>query len=305
MLGWTRWICVGLALAASTEVGAVGHPEFEARLAEINAELVERPDDASLYLRRGRLYHDHGDWDRALADYERAAAQQAGLAQLPCLRAATLLDAGFPRTALVIVETVLMRDAGQTTALCLRARAMTALGRVDEAATALGVAIEGMDSPALDLRVELARTLAKGGGGLDAALASLDRAMARLGPLVSLRLEAVSLARQTGRVDLAIARLDRLIEDTPNPARHLWLRALLLVESGQTAEAVDQLHAVCDEIDAMPQGLRARPGFVALREAARAAATRLAAGDPVSVDALERLVAQHDQHPPDANGAHP
>lgn len=273
-------VCLVIAAAvASAGSPGAAHPELEARIAEFSALIAGRPGEAGLYLQRGRLYHDHGEWDRALADYEIVASLDPGFDRVHLFRAATLERAGLPEASLAAAERYRRAHPGDGEALVLRGRALVALGRSAEAADELAQAIERLANPSIDLRVALARALASDGAdGLERALASLDAAVERVGPIVSLRLEAVALARGAGRCDLALARVDALIGETARPARLLVLRGEILAEAGRGEDAIASFREAVREIDSIPGRVRARPAFVGLRADALADAETLARG---------------------------
>lgn len=307
-MGFASGACSSLMiLALGWCVAAAGaHPEFEARLAEINARLEASPNRAVLYVDRGSLYHSEGYWDLALADFERAATLDPEIEQVVLLRADTLIDAGLPAAGLAAAEGFLRRHPDDGSAHRLRAQALAALGREEEAASELASAIERLTSPPIDLHIELARILAcmesgtDSGAGLDAALASLDTAMERVGPVVSLQLEAVRLAERAHRYDLALDRIDTVIAATPRPARYRYRRGVLLAQAGRTDEAIDTLKAVCEGIDAMPRRVRQRESFATLRAAAQTAAAQLIAGEPILAepDTPEHHHTLHDHEQP-------
>lgn len=283
MRAWIRYVCSGLILAACC-AAAIGHPEFEAQLAELNAAIAARPGEARLYLARGRLFHDHAEYARALTDYDEARAIDPGLTPLSRLRGETLLALGCADEALALADTILADSPGDSEGLLLRAASLAALGRSKEAAAELLAVLARLEHPSIDLRVRVARAFAETDGGLGDALASLDAGVDQLGPIVTLRLEAVRLARRAEEYDLALERLDALIAESPVPVRHQALRGVVLAEAGRRAEAVEQFVLVRDEIDAMSGRRRLRSDFASLRAAAHSAAAQLAAGEPLTID---------------------
>ena len=83
---------------------------------------------------------------------------------------------------------------------------------------------------------ELAEPIAAGAGIEQAAL-GLDDGMARLGPLVTLTIEAIDCERQLQRYDAALRRLDRLTAAAgPHPQWTLQ-RGMILLAAGRSAEA--------------------------------------------------------------------
>lgn len=272
------WVLVLVALASPL----AAHPDLEERIARLTEQLRAAPDDTALLTRRGRLYHDHGEWANALADFDHALALDPGLDGLHLMRSATLARAGRAGAALEAADLYLSCHPLHAEGLVLRARALVALGEPRRAAADLDEAIQRLPNPSIDLLVERARALAAGEApDLEAALASLDDATAQVGPVLSLRLEAVTLAHALARDDLALPRLADLIRETPHPARLLQLQAQMLFGAGRTQEALEAVEQAIVEIDGLPARARARPAILDLHASLTRQADALLAGEPL------------------------
>jgi tetratricopeptide (TPR) repeat protein len=124
------------------------------------------------------------------------------------------LAEGEPRAALLSAERAALLNPRDAEPQVLRARALEQLGRMGEAADALGGAIALIEPPARpqpDLYVEHARLLLADALPRRAdALRSLGAGLSRLGPTVSLALPAMELEVELGRFDAARTRLEAL-----------------------------------------------------------------------------------------------
>jgi tetratricopeptide (TPR) repeat protein len=105
------------------------------------------------------------DRAHALDDWPRPEIAHADVAQAGA--AARALDTGHASDALAIAETLVQRYPTWPRALVLRARALEAAGRVDEAARDLEIAVNLAPSDALAWRT-LGKILAQHGGALEA-----------------------------------------------------------------------------------------------------------------------------------------
>jgi tetratricopeptide (TPR) repeat protein len=113
------------------------------------------------------------------------------------------------KTAVDASNRFLAHEPGHADALIVRGRAHAKLGDAKAAAADFTRAIEARPLP--DLYVERARTIAQLRPlGAESALRGLDQGITRLGPIVTLELEAIELELQLKRFDAALARLDRL-----------------------------------------------------------------------------------------------
>ena len=91
------WARVGLLLfAAVTAVAptASAHGSTHEQIAALTIKINLDPRNADLYLRRGELYSDHGNWKSALDDFERAGQLNSSLTLVELARGRTLYNAG-------------------------------------------------------------------------------------------------------------------------------------------------------------------------------------------------------------------
>jgi tetratricopeptide (TPR) repeat protein len=235
------------------------HPEIEAGLARLNAEIAARPDAAALYLQRGELYAKHEDWVHAEANYLRAAELEPRLPRLAQARGALELAAGRPAAARALLDAALELDPRDAAALVLRSRAPRAQGAEAAALADLGAALALLPEPPPELFLERAALLPAA-----AAIASLDEGIARLGPVVTLHLRALALEESLGRTDDAAARLARLAADSERKESWLRRRGDLLARAGRDREARAAYAAALEAIAALPDWLRTSPGTARL-----------------------------------------
>lgn len=249
-------LAVGFALAT-----AQAHPEIEAAIARLNAQIAAAPRDAELYLQRGELYARHEVWDLAEANYLLAAELAPEHPRLARQRGALALATGRAAEARAQFDAVLARDAGDAEARVLRARAHAALGSRDAAARDLTAALALIAQPPPELFLERAALLAPA-----EAIRSLDEGIERLGPAVSLQLRALALEEALGRCDAALRRLDALAAQSER--RETWLkrRGDVFARAGRDGEARAAYAAARRALAALPDWLRASPDALQLHD---------------------------------------
>jgi tetratricopeptide (TPR) repeat protein len=258
------------ALAFAATSGALGHGAVQAQIDAATAAIASQPRNAQLYLRRGELHRVHEDWDAALADFDRAAALAPGDDAVDFLRGRALEQAGRAAQARTTLDRYLARHPDHADALLARARALRALGEYQAAVADFTRALELMARPDPDVVVERARVeLAR--GQPDRALAGLDAAVARLGPVASLESLAIEVESQHGRVDAALARLDRVALQSPR--KEIWLarRGDILADAGRFAEARASYSAALLAIETLPLATRRTAAMVGLEARVRGA----------------------------------
>ena len=242
----------GLLACASL---AAAHPAFEDIERHVDGIVAERPEDPVSYLTRAQTRRVARDWDGALVALEHAAAHGAAPVDVSGLRGAVFLDAGWSGMALVEVDRALAIDPAQPQVQLLKGRACMALGRPEDAARAIALAIEGMTSPTPDHVLAL-RDARLAAGDRAGAIAALDHGMTRIGLVPSIALPAVDLELDLGREEAALRRIDALL--ATNPRNELWLarRGDVLDRLGRRDEARIARSDAIAAIRSRPDGRR-------------------------------------------------
>src|SRR6266404_4403885 len=109
-------------------LGLLAHGDLHEQIAITTKLIQKEPRNAALYLKRGELHRAHGDWDAAMADYERAAALDPKLEVVDLARGKALLAANWPISAKVALDRYLATHTNHVDALVTRARVLDKLG---------------------------------------------------------------------------------------------------------------------------------------------------------------------------------
>lgn len=235
------------------------HPEIEQALTRLNAELTAAPQNAELYLERGELYARHAEFISAEANYLRAAELAPDHPRLARARGALELATGQPLAARKLLDAALARAPQDAEALVLRSRAHAALANPGAAVADLDRAIALVSAPSPELFLARAALLPPAD-----AVQSLDAALERIGPVMSLHLRALALEESLGRIDAAVARLDRIAQQSERKETWLKQRGDLLRRAGREREAHDAYASALAAIAALPDWLRESPDTVRL-----------------------------------------
>lgn len=244
---------------------AFGHGDTETRIHLLNAEMARMPRDAELYRQRGILHALEERWEAALADYIQAAQLDPALEGLDYLRAKALFHAGRDRDALKVLDGILATGTGNPEVQLLRARVLCRRGQFGEAADSYTQALNSMANPSPDFFIERARAL-RSASRVDEALAGLDEAIEKLGPVVTLLLEAVDLELDARRYDEALARMDPLLQLPGRHAPWLVMKADILARAGRPSDAAAEYRRAEALLATEPAHVKRRPSTVALRE---------------------------------------
>ena len=247
-------VAIVISLLLPIRVG-LAHESLRRNIIAVTQEIDRAPYDASLHLRRGELYRLHRDWERAQADFERAAELDRGLAVVDLYVGRLLLEEGRPEPALTLLTRYLEIEPESAPARVARARTWTALGRPLDAAADYSLALARHRSP--ELYLERAAVLAAGGTEfLARAREGLEQAIAALGPVPAIEHRLIELELETGDIDSALRRVDGAVARSRSAVPWLVRRAEILEEAGRCDEAVRAYGTARRELRELPEHRR-------------------------------------------------
>ncbi len=238
-VGWGRLLLLSFTVVAP--VPAAAHGAIHEQIAAVTHQISQDPGNAALYVKRGELQSDHGDWQAALDDYHRASQRDPNLTIVDLARGRTLLQAGRFDSAKEAFDRFLVGQPTHADALVLRARALAQLGQPNASVadyTRAIAALAQLGHPNPDYYLERALLIAaRGRAHVLEALRGLDDGMAALGSLATLQLYAIELELTVGRTERALARLDSVAAQSNRPEAWLARRGEILEHAGRIEDA--------------------------------------------------------------------
>lgn len=226
----------------------VAHPGADAALAHFSEQIRERPGDPSLYLQRGVVYSNDGQYPQALEDFQQAA--RLGERILVSFDLGVLYyRMGEFDTAKRYFDEFLQRFPSHTAALEYRARLLRDAGDYPASVADFRRLFELRERTNPGDYSSAANMLASAGTeGIEEALEILDLGNSKLGITPQLQHQAIELELRLNRTDRAIQRLRELgpmLGDSPE-----WKvdMADLLLQSGQPGPAATLLDAATTQL---------------------------------------------------------
>ena len=207
------------------------------RLAQIDRQIAEAPQDPALRLRRADALRHAGRLNSALAAYQRAEERGGHAGHIARGRGQALLAAGRPGEALEELNKAVLLLGPDAATLHARSRAFAALKQPGAAAEDLLRAWDDAGEHSAEAAIELARALSEA-LEIDHALAILDAAISRIGPRTSLTSEWFRIAYThdpEAEIEPRVARWITAAKTAgdPMPARLVVLQAEALEGTGQ------------------------------------------------------------------------
>ncbi len=224
-----------MALTGCAIAPLTAHDGVREQIVQLSLRIAQEPGVPELFVRRAELNRQAGEQVAARADVERAVTLGARGVELDLVRARLATDAHRPAEAVTWLSNVLALEPGHLQARLLRGRAYAASGQRADAVRDLTRVLD--QSPTPDVAIERARLLEQSPADLDAALDSLEEARRRMGPLVTIELEALAVEQRLRRYDAALSRLDAITARSPRKEQWLARRGSLLEEAGRPLDA--------------------------------------------------------------------
>jgi len=276
--GAFRWLVLAAVLipALVRPPAARAHGEVHLLILELTRQIEAATNNpARLYLERGELQREHGMWETAGADYDRAAQLDPNLPGVDRCRARLLADLGQLEPARAMFDQALQRSPGDGEGFVGRARVLAKLGQRPAAIADYWRGLERLREPPPEYVVELAQSLAAE-GQVGEALRALDDGIRKLGPIVPLQGYALDLELSRKNQEAALARLETILARALRKESWFARRGDILLAAGKVAEARQSYNAALAAIGRLPGRLQQSPSMVKLRTDVNAALAGLA-----------------------------
>jgi tetratricopeptide (TPR) repeat protein len=244
---------------------ARAHGDLHLRILALTQQIEAATNySGRLYLERGELQREHGEWKAASADYDRAAQLDPNLPGVDFCRAKLLADSGQLEAARVMFDQALQRNPADGECWVGRARVLVKLGQPQAAIADLRRGLELLRQPRPDDVLELAQTLTAE-GLVKEALRALDEGIKKLGPIVPLQGYAVDLELGRKNLDAALARIETILAQTMRKESWFARRGDILLEVGRPLEARKSYEAALAAVNRLPGRLQQGPAMVKLQ----------------------------------------
>lgn len=259
---------------------ALAHGTVGNRMADVNHALEHSPNDAKLYLERGRIHQEKKRWEEALADYERARQLDKDLH-------AAVYWTGmlwFERQEYRAAEQLLQKYAG----LSDSPQGHSALGELymqtdkpEISAQHYDKAIKLDTDPPPGLYLMRARALmqaqpvASSAAYLNGIVAGIGEGIARHGELATYLELLIELYDRNGDYRRALDTVARLPESLRQAPAWQLSKAGLLIKAGDRKSAVTAYHDAIAAVERLPEHRRNVKANADVRQEAQVALERL------------------------------
>ena len=270
---------------------ALAHGSMHSQIEKLNQEIKEHPQAYFLYWKRGELYREHEDYDKAAKDFQKAEILQEQaralksrrplkeISQLNLSWARLYLGSDQPQQALAAVDKYLKIENKQqsliATAHLIRARCLSLLSQPDKALEAYTQSLKLAKHPSPDLYLEIAVVHEKKKNDIPAALVILDQGLTRLGLVGSLQDKAIELEVARKNFPAALARQQKLLNQARRKETRLFQRGQIHHQAGDKKTARESYDQALQVIAGLPTHHRRTTAIEALVKSIKAQLRKL------------------------------
>jgi tetratricopeptide (TPR) repeat protein len=244
------------------------HEDLLRQIENVTVLISSQPANATLLLHRGDLYRQHQQWAEAESDLKTAENLNPQLHALYLCRGKLFLSTRNFTAAKSSLDHYLQFRTNAVEGLVTRARVLVQSGNLTDAIKDFSDAISLAPEP--EYYLERAHLLADM-KQVDQALAGLEEALKRLGPLLLLEQAAIDLETSNARYDAALARLDGVIARVSRKETWWVRQGEILTKAGRHPEACQSFTAALRAMDALPPRFQETLAIRELRQRATAA----------------------------------
>jgi tetratricopeptide (TPR) repeat protein len=249
---------------------ANAHADLIPQIEDVTRQIEKDPRNIDLYVRRGELYRNHAEWDKALADFDTIATLEPTNRWVDLAKGRLMADASWLLTAKAYLDRFIAGQPNHAEALSSRARVLTKLNLHLAAADDYDGAIRLSPEAIPELFIERAQTLAGHGEEfLGRAIEGLDEGIKRLGPLVTLQLSIVDLELKRKNYTAALERIDGIAQRSPRKETWLARRGEILEQAGRPDEARTAYQNALAALASLPLVRRNVPAMAQLEKRIR------------------------------------
>jgi tetratricopeptide (TPR) repeat protein len=250
----SRYLAIS-SLALALTIQCHGHGDLHEQIESSTKQILAKPSDAKLYLKRGELYRNHGDFTKALSDYAQAEQLDPSLEVVFLSRGRAFLEMESYNEAHEAFDQFLELQPDQPLGLLYRARTQVKLSQHATAEADFALAIKLIKNPTPELYLERAHNLNLAGEP-EAALRNLNDSIKRIGSVASLETSALEQEIALGLYEKANRRLDKMMKKAKRKETYLKRRAELLKKMGQPLAARKAYQQALSELLKLPSRLR-------------------------------------------------
>ena len=242
-----------LLLVTSLVVSA--HGDIHERINKLTAQIKEQPNNPELYLKRGQLYYQHQEYGNAEKDYLKVQQLAPDSAEVYYWKAVLYLDMERIDDGIVAAETCLKQRPNDVKALRTYAKLLLQANRPADAVKPFQKLIAFAEGTLPENYLELSAVFVQ----LDEdtlAIAWLQKGIADLGPVFTLKDALLILYKDAGMYNEAIAEYTLLAQNSARKETYYYEIAELYLAQHNNEQAQTYLQKARIALQSLPWHLQ-------------------------------------------------
>lgn len=260
-----------LILLFTVPVAAWSHGDLHDQIDDIGKQLVDDKQKSGLYLKRGKLYLQDGNFHEAIHDFRKSLKLEPALHVVHYHLGEAYLASGRTDTAEHHTQ-LFIKSLGSETYGGL-SRGYGLLGKIYqkrnkhlEAAQAFEQSLQNNMQPSPIDYLQAAEAYVKSGTKYQQqAMHLLDQGIDKLGPVITLQEAAIELEMLTGSYDAALARVGTFRSQGISEPNISYRQALIMAAARRFEDAQIYYKKALTEIDGLPENKQMSKSIQKLR----------------------------------------
>jgi len=236
----------------------MSHGDLDERIKATTAALELTPNDATLLLKRAKLFYQHGEYMRSIRDYEKAEIHQGSIKIILQGYAQAWLKVGQNDFALESIDSLISLAPTYHKAHDIKAEILMNQKRYQEAAKSYRRTID----LTIEKQTPLYHNLVSAYDSIGTATANynsievIKEALSELGPITTMQVKLVDLLMEVNMYEEAILNQSEIIASSNRKERQYLKRAKIYFELQDEESAQKDLLSSIENIKSLPIRIR-------------------------------------------------
>lgn len=233
------------------------HGDIHEQIIQISKRIEKDPNNSALYLKRGQLYVQHKDFDKAEKDYQKVRFLDKKLIITDILMAQLLVKKKQPQKGLPYINTYLQHKNKDVNGLLLRAKIYQQLQKQTLAKQDIKTAFTNLKNPLPKHYILIAEaTLLADNSNIAEAIVWLQKGQSQFGFDIVLKEKEIDLLTKSKQYDGALLAIDEVLERFQRKEKWLFQKGQICENANQPKVAIIHYKATLKAIHNLPKRLQ-------------------------------------------------
>lgn len=241
------------------------HGDLDEQIVRLSQRIEKDSNNAQLYLKRGQVYFQHGDFEEAKKDYFKTRELDGKLDILDFLLAKLYAKHNLPDTALIYVNVFLKEHPENPNALISRAGIHRQLGDLELSQQDLAKALKGLKPPQPRHYIDIAETILYADStNYSEALEWIEEGQSQFVFDIVLQTKKVELLVKDKQYENAILGIENIMNNFSRKEKWYLEKAKIYEKMKEHEQALEMYQASLTAIQNLPTRLQKTTAIIEL-----------------------------------------